>query len=154
MGNVLFSELNVKLEREGSRSAPLFVCQDAIAFCFSLKGYKLISRDDFCKLGAPDDLWHQQEALSILVEMAENAASLVPGGDALFLKDVFTELWNDREGQALDPTTILDRMGAGKKARVSLIRRNLRRESAYFWAAAAWAVVALRPMVDVTMGRH
>jgi hypothetical protein len=105
----------------------------------------LISRDDFRNLGAPCNEKHQREALDLLVEMAEDCESKVPGGADLFVREVFAHIWGGAENW-------LD-LEDNSKNKVATIRRNLRRDSAYFWSATGWAVEALRPWTDGQTGR-
>jgi hypothetical protein len=113
----------------------------------------LISHDDFCNLGAPRNELHQREALDLLVEMAKDCESKVPGGADLFVSEVFAHIWAGAENwldlDAVMKATLKD---DGKK-KVASIRRNLRRDSAYFWNATGWAVEALRPWTDGQTGR-
>ena len=113
----------------------------------------MISHNVFRSLGAPCTEQHQREALDLLVEMAKDCESEVPGGADLFVREVFTHIWEGTENwldlEAVMKATLKD--AARKK--VANIRRNLRRDSAYFWNATGWAVEALRPWTDEQTGR-
>ena len=113
----------------------------------------MISHDDFRNLGAPCDEEHQLDALDLLVEMAKDIESKAPGGADQFVREVFVPIW----GGAKDCTDLDKVMKVmlkdDAKKKIATIRRNLRRDSAYFFNAAAWAIEALRPWTDEQTGR-
>jgi hypothetical protein len=113
----------------------------------------LISHDDFRDLGAPCNEKHQREALDLLVEMAEDCESKVPGGADLFVRDVFAHIWAGAENWLDLDEVMKATLGDKSKNKVASIRRNLRRDTAYFWSATGWAVEALRPWTDGQTGR-
>lgn len=113
----------------------------------------MISHDDFRNLGAPCNEQHQREALDLLVEMANDSESKVLGGGDLFVREVFTHIWGGAEN-FLDLDAVVEAaLKDDAKKKVATIRRNLRRDSAYFWNATGWAVEALRPWTDGQTGR-
>lgn len=113
----------------------------------------MISHDDFRNLGAPCNEQHQREALDLLVEMAKDCESKVPGGADLFLREVFAHIWGGAENWLDLDEVMKATLKDDAKKKVSITRRNLRRDSAYFWNATGWAVEALRPWTDGQTGR-
>lgn len=113
----------------------------------------MISHSDFRNLGAPCNEQHQREALDLLVEMANDCESDVPGGADLFVREVFTHIWSGAENWLDLEAVMMATLKDDAKKKVATIRRNLRRDSAYFWNATGWAVEALRPWTDEQTGR-
>jgi hypothetical protein len=113
----------------------------------------LISHDDFRNLGAPCNEQHQREALDLLVEMAKDCESKVPGGADLFVREVFAHIWGGAENWLDLDEVMKATLKDDAKKKVATIRRNFRRDSAYFWNATGWAVEALRPWTDGRAGR-
>jgi len=113
----------------------------------------LISHDDFRNLGAPCNELHQREALDLLVEMANDSESKVRDGADLFVREVFAHIWHGAENWLDLDEVMRATLKDQSKKQIASIRRNFRRDSAFFFNATGWAVEALRPWTDGQTGR-
>lgn len=117
----------------------------------------MITHVDFCERGAPSKEAHQVEALYLLMEIAWNYGTLVPGADVEFVDNVFAPAWENSSMDKLDVAHQLECLHQRKgklKKKASLVQVNCSLQSVLTRVAVSWAVHALRPSTEESAARE